>query len=448
MSKCLIRFQQHLKNDYVIKCRRNEVMRDIINRYLIKSRLSINEFCFLYRDNIINMDTTLAKINEKDKEIIIIVCSKRTEEKENKTKKADLITNYTYIDTASSDKKSFLGKKRENDRDLVPLNLNENHIESETMIKIKIEETDVNKIIYFLDNTTENSLIMYEHNNLKEVNENNTILIIDGKTVPYTKLFIPKKSGIHSIKLLFKNKILNCAYMFYNCKNIIDIDFSKFNTENVTDMKYMFHGCSGLKSLNLSTFNTQNVTNMGSMFRECSNLTTVNLSSFNTEKITNMGNMFRGCSSLTKLNLSSFNTDNVTYMSFMFYGCSSLKKLNLSSFNTEKVTDMGCIFYGLSSLSKFDLSNFNTEKVKDMRFMFRECSSLTILDLTSFNTKNVTSMGCMFYGCSSLVKLNLTSFNTGKVNSTFKMFDECPNLLSCSCSDKKIVDAFGNNEEI
>ena len=50
--------------------------------------------------------------------------------------------------------------------------------------------------------------------------------------------------------------------MFCECKNIIDIDFSKFNTQNVTDMKYMFYGCSSLTTLNLSSFNIKNVIDM------------------------------------------------------------------------------------------------------------------------------------------------------------------------------------------
>ena len=50
--------------------------------------------------------------------------------------------------------------------------------------------------------------------------------------------------------------------MFCECENIIEIDSSKFNTDNVTDIKFMFSRCSRLKSLNLSSFNIQNVTDV------------------------------------------------------------------------------------------------------------------------------------------------------------------------------------------
>ena len=59
--------------------------------------------------------------------------------------------------------------------------------------------------------------------------------------------------------------------MFYYCSSLKELDVSKFNTTNVTDMNHMFSGCSSLKELNLNNFNTNNVTNMCSMFFSCSN---------------------------------------------------------------------------------------------------------------------------------------------------------------------------------
>lgn len=43
------------------------------------------------------------------------------------------------------------------------------------------------------------------------------------------------------------------------------MDFSKWDTQNVTDMSYMFYGCSQLKYLDLN-FDPRNVQNMSSMF--------------------------------------------------------------------------------------------------------------------------------------------------------------------------------------
>ena len=278
---------------------------------------------------------------------------------------------------------------------------------NEISIKIKIEPNDVGNIIYFVNNekqtgysfdNVKNKIVLNFIENLNEINEKNTTVIIDEKAEkePFKKYLNPSKSGIYSIKLIFKNKLSNCAYMFYHCENIIEIDFSKFNTENVTDMQWMFGYCSGLKELNLEFFNTQNVTNMQAMFAYCS--------------------------SLISLNLSSFNTQNVNQMIWMFKGCSSLKSLNLSSFNTKNVTDM--------------------------HRMFIKCSSLTAVNLSSFDTQNVTCMAEMFYGCKSLTSLDLMSFNTQKVIDMRWIFDGCKNLKSCVSSNKNIVDEFNKVKNV
>ena len=78
---------------------------------------------------------------------------------------------------------------------------------NEITLKIKIESNDVNKTIYFSDNTTENfsngnwyfeknKNVKHNHDNLKEKTQTNAILIIDEKTIPFKKSFVPKRKGI------------------------------------------------------------------------------------------------------------------------------------------------------------------------------------------------------------------------------------------------------------
>ena len=375
------------------------------------------------------------------------------------------------------------------------INDNEHKIRSEISLKIKIENDDVNKNIFFLDNTngkySENGQeVNHNHDNLKEMDETNTTLIINGKTETFKKSFTPTKSGTYTIILKTSCDLSNCAFMFCRCKNITDIDFSKFktekvenmqrmfegcsnlnsldfknfNTEKVTNMEWMFGNCNSLKSLDLGTFNTQNVTIMDYMFCNCDSLTTLNLSSFNTQKVNNMYWMFGNCSKLTSLDLSSFNTSNVTNMGYMLYGCeslttinlstfdtknvtsmesmfdkcSSLTILNISKFNTMNVTNMSGMFCGLSNLLSLNLSSFNTQNVTDMSFMFGEneggCASLKTLDLSSFNTQNVNNMDSMLYGCFSLTSVNLSSFNTENVTNMSSMFQNCSSLKNVNLS--------------
>ena len=95
--------------------------------------------------------------------------------------------------------------------------INENQIninsedKNEIEFNIKLEQIDVNKTIYFLDNTNgkynENDiLIQHNHDNLKEMNESNITLFINGKQIPFKKSFILAKNGIYLMKLILKNK--------------------------------------------------------------------------------------------------------------------------------------------------------------------------------------------------------------------------------------------------
>ena len=124
MSNCQIRFK-YGQEDIVILCKRNELMRDILNRYAKNLELSINEFRFLYNDIQINTDLILSQINNKDKEIIINVYPKEIEGNKNEIKKSDLINSIkcTDISTKSS--------------------------ENEIVIKIKIEQRDLIKLSTF-----------------------------------------------------------------------------------------------------------------------------------------------------------------------------------------------------------------------------------------------------------------------------------------------------------
>ena len=84
---------------------------------------------------------------------------------------------------------------------------------------------------------------------------------------------------------------------------------------------------------------------MSGMFNKCSSLKELNFSAFDTDQVTNMSWMFNKCSLLKELNLSSFNTNQVTYMSYMF---SSINKSCKIKCNDEKIMkifkdETGCI---------------------------------------------------------------------------------------------------------
>ena len=252
----------------------------------------------------------------------------------------------------------------------------------------------------------------------KEINEDNIEIFIDDNPIDFSFVYENEIRGEINVKFKFKNIMSNLSYMFSKCSSLKSVDFTSFNSSNITNISFMFFKCSHLKVIDLTSFNTSNVTNMISLFHDCSSLKRIDLSKFNTSKVKSMESLFNGCSSLKSLDIANFDTRNVTNMSFMFHKCSSLTTLDLSSFYTKNVTNMASLFQGCSSLESLNISSFNTRNVTDMSCMFSLCSSLQSVDLSKFNTDHVTKTTGMFYNCTCLWK-EIIKFNQ-KRNSNMK----------------------------
>ena len=203
---------------------------------------------------------------------------------------------------------------------------------NEINLQLKIETDDLKKEIYFLDNTNifDENLVKHYHDFLKELNETNTELFIDEKEHKYQKFFTFDKKGTYSIKLKFKIRIKDCSYMFCNCVNITNIDFSSFDSRSVNNMTRMFYNCEKLTEIKFSSFRTNRVTNMYSLFEQCYNLTSLDLSSFETENVTNISRMFYGCKKLKSIDLSNFDDDNINDFKDLMYDCDNLSKVKIT----------------------------------------------------------------------------------------------------------------------
>ena len=96
----------------------------------------------------------------------------------------------------------------------------------------------------------------------------------------------------------------SCYRMFEDFEST-NLDLSKFNTSEITNMSFMFCNCKNLKSLNISNFNTSNVIRMECMFWNCENLKELDISSFYIDNTKILDNMFWNCRSLKTLKVSS-----------------------------------------------------------------------------------------------------------------------------------------------
>ncbi|KRL16237.1 hypothetical protein FD12_GL000148 [Lentilactobacillus rapi DSM 19907 = JCM 15042] len=200
--------------------------------------------------------------------------------------------------------------------------------------------------------------------------------------------------------------------MFVNDLALTNLDVSKFDTSQVTNMWGMFENDEALANLDVSKFDTSQVTSMDSMFCNDNALTKLDISNFDTSKVRNMNQMFLNDNALTKLDISNFNTSQVRDMEYMFSGEEALTELDVSNFDTSQATRMWDMFENDKALTKLDIPNFDTSKVTDMRYMFASDKALTKLDVSNFDMSKVDATSAfglsgMFAGDSLLCQLKL-----------------------------------------
>ncbi len=230
--------------------------------------------------------------------------------------------------------------------------------------------------------------------------------------------------GMSALKIGSENGVyanINCSELFCKYSNVRRIEFNNlFDTSRTTDMGKMFCACKNLQNLDVSRFETKHVENMASMFLKCK--------------------------SLLELELTNFKTDKVKNMSAMFDSCENLKSLDVSRFETGSVEDMNCMFAGCEALSELDVSRFDTRNVIDMSWMFDECKSLAALDVSNFKTERVTDMERMFYDCSNLTQLDTSNFCYAQNVNVQDMFTSCG--VSQDISKQVLMaDCIGDDEE-
>jgi len=179
------------------------------------------------------------------------------------------------------------------------------NINNYIIAEINIREYDINEDITIINsfeevkrtNYWEDEEYDYKYENEKELKQKCSIKK-NNKIISFTYYTKFNEKGKYKIEYSFTGFLTKIDYMFYGCCNLIYINLSNFNTQNVMCMKMLFCDCNSLKEINLSNFNTQNVTDMSDMFLGCNSLTNINLSNFNAQNVTTMSRMFYGCNSL------------------------------------------------------------------------------------------------------------------------------------------------------
>ena len=116
-----------------------------------------------------------------------------------------------------------------------------------------------------------------------------------------TKLILQKSCKYHfdnkiiTIKLKWDKTVTNFYRLFSNISNILEVDFSYYNTSLVKNMSYMFDNCKDLIFVNLSNRDISSLISADNMFSNCFSLKWVDLTNVYLEKIHKRENIFKNC---------------------------------------------------------------------------------------------------------------------------------------------------------
>lgn len=229
------------------------------------------------------------------------------------------------------------------------------------------------------------------------------------------------------------SNVTDGSYMFYGCANSTEINVSQWNTSKIKYFDKMFSNCQSLAFLDVNNWDMISGYSLNNMFAY-SGITDIDLSKWNTSNITNLSNLFFECTRLKQIDLHTWNTESVSTCYWLFRGCSSLEFINIDGWNTCNVYDMDRMFCECPKLIAIKgLNKLNTTNVQFTRLMFIGDRSLTTLDLSSFDTQNCIDTSQMFRGCYNLKSIYVSdTFVMTKVSNSTQMFLDCTSLIGGS----------------
>ena len=166
--------------------------------------------------------------------------------------------------------------------------------------------------------------------------------------------FCPEQKKI--IKTITENRFVNQyrrkgkKYVFdpYT-KYLISVDFSHFDSSQVTSIVSLFEGCTLLRSVNFGNFDASKIQRMDLAFYDCHTLNVLDLSMFDTSHVNSFSLTFENCNNLESVDLSNLDITGVVDNVFnrLFTTCSNLKYLNIKNIRYRHQSHFETLLYGL-----------------------------------------------------------------------------------------------------
>ena len=263
--------------------------------------------------------------------------------------------------------------------------------------------------------------------------------------------------------------------MFSSCTRLTSVDFTNFNTSNVTSMDYFFNYCVKLETANIALLDTSNVTNMSRMFALCNKVHDLDFSSWDTHSLTNMDEMFLEVRYDGTLDLTALDVSHVASMKSIFSQM-MVDTLDLTGWDVSKVTkgyetfrqfsghlvapdlhwdsmtSQQYMLYGSEPCSVFDIPRWSFGQLVDGYYLF--ANGYAAINAQDWNLDGMTSMANMFrilkggpidisgwhsttayktdymfnYSDATLKEINVSNWNMPALTSINEMFGWCQGL--------------------
>ena len=269
---------------------------------------------------------------------------------------------------------------------------------------------------------------LYNDLTVNHTTEISSITINNKRTaVEPNKTFSDDKNLSKTVVIRFNQKVSDMSFFFFDVEHLLTVDFTNFDTSELTVMSSMFRACLNLKSITWGpNFSTSKVTKMDNLFNSCTSYpSTIDVSKFDTSKVQDFSYMFSHCENIQMLNLKNFDTSSSKVISGMFQSCEGLTSLDLSSFNTKLVEVMNNMFKDCSSLKNV-IQHFTSEKLQITQRMFEGCVKLESIDLSGMDGNAITDMSYMFFECNALSSIDLSNFSGQGANDVRNVFYGLP----------------------
>ena len=481
-------------NSTKIQCKRNEYMKDIFKRFLIRINKDIKDVYFMCDGSIIDEEIKLEEFKNKDKEIKILVNDIDDENNEEEIEQnndiicpecgeiclidikyykiiLDKCINKHNGENIFFDEFDDLQKIKKLNILCSICNRNKNDIFKSRLFKCYNCKINLCPLCKSKHNK-EHLLIDYELNNClcnehgernisyckecymnlcsqcqSEHNKNHNYYSLDKLIANEENNINELRINIDKLKYEIKdiidkfNKVIDNLEKYYNLNKDIITNYNNINNKNyqvlmnINNIK--IYNEIVIKDIN-EIINENKIENkIKNIFNIYNKMTTTKEIKIiykigEEDKIRIFGDEF------VKNNKDNFQmiiNDN-NYELNSFYNIKNEKEneiLVVKLKQIKDVTNISSMFCGCSSLIKVpDISKWDTSNVTDMKGMFGECSNLSSLpDISKWNTNNVTNMSIMFCECTSLSSLpDISKWNTNNVIDMMGMFGECSKLSS------------------